>query len=721
MRSKQPSDTAQILFFAILCLFFLQVLTDFIQSIYAFGLLVTAFTIQLAAILLLFSPLVLLFVRRRPARPWLVGILCVAILGRLLEPLLDPGGRLVACGISVGAFMLLFPLMLAGRAADAPPKPYSGWIAASGLLLAVSVSIFLRAAGSGIDLSESGIGQLVRWVLAFVAGWLIWGWSRLEVLPPGGDERQIPEEPARDLREAPAYEQRREDSLRALRESFTRAPPPAGPSVVSLTRSGLSVSTPHVLGLCIGLASVIVMIYFGFASPTVMARWTSFSYAAIVAVLVITLTIFSFLFSARGPVRFPDHRVMLIWNGLFVLMLVLTILPHQVRFPAHPAGYPFDAPAASPLGMAALFLMLILSPVIFIDFMLYIQGLSAGQPSVRQLGGGFALGVFVLLVLVFLHVFTTIYDYAQPIGPLLRDRFWLVYLLAGLGLALPVFLVCPWRREDAPALGSHTPVAQIVSALALLSIGAVYLTEPHAAQVPTVSPLLRVMTFNIQQGFDKVGNADLPGQLGAIERVGPDILGIEESDTARIANGNVDAVRYFADHLGMYSYYGPSTTVGTFGIALLSKYPIQNPRTFYMYSTGEQTAAIQAQIQFGGTNYNVFVTHLGNDGPMIQLQNLLQRVNGLPNVILVGDFNFTPLTPQYKLATESLADAWALRWPSGRQIAGLEDRIDLIMVSSGTQVLQAEYVPNPDSDHPYVFVVMQPKSLAQRPLGTYLH
>ena len=82
-------------------------------------------------------------------------------------------------------------------------------------------------------------------------------------------------------------------------------------------------------------------------------------------------------------------------------------------------------------------------------------------------------------------------------------------------------------------------------------------------------------------------------------------------------------MRYFADNLGMYSYYGPSTTAGTFGIALLSKYPIVQAATFYLYSTGEQTACIQAVIAANGAFYNVFVTHLGNGGPMVQLIDVL--------------------------------------------------------------------------------------------------
>ncbi len=249
----------------------------------------------------------------------------------------------------------------------------------------------------------------------------------------------------------------------------------------------------------------------------------------------------------------------------------------------------------------------------------------------------------------------------------------------------------------------------MVGALSILAIGAAGRIGKPTYSTPS-SDQLRIMTYNIQQGFDKVGNANLPRQLAVIRQVAPDLLGLQEFDTARVANGNVDAVRFFADNLGMYSYYGPTTTTGTFGIALLSKYPIQNPHTFFMYSIGEQTAAIQAQIVADGRTYNVFVTHLGNNGELVQLQAVLKRTEGLKNVVLMGDFNFNPSTPQYALARTTLADAWLLRWPGGRDIPGLgsDGRIDQLFVSPGTAVLDSDYVVNPASDHPYLFAVLKP-------------
>ncbi|RPI86690.1 MAG: endonuclease/exonuclease/phosphatase family protein [Chloroflexi bacterium] len=193
----------------------------------------------------------------------------------------------------------------------------------------------------------------------------------------------------------------------------------------------------------------------------------------------------------------------------------------------------------------------------------------------------------------------------------------------------------------------------------------------------------------------------------------PDILGLQESDTARVANGNVDAVRYFADNLDVYSYYGPTTTTGTFGIALLSKYPIQNPTTFFMYSTGEQTATIQAEISKAGRTYQIFVTHLGNDGPIFQLEDMLTRIQSLDTgqqVIAMGDFNFRPATDQYALMTRTLADAWLLKWPGGKETRGVsnEKRIDYIFVSPELNVLESEYGRSSASDHPYAYIVIEP-------------
>jgi len=653
MENTMPyTNNTKTILFSILLLFFLQSLSDFIEAIYAFGLLVTTFTIEVASIILLFTPFLLIFFHKPPSRLFLIGLTFLAMLARLIEPMLDPRGKLVACGIGVGAFMLLFPVLLYNHLNVRDRQ------LGNSLAITLSLSIFLRTANSSLDLAESGMFQVISWLLAMIAGSLIW---RMELSSP----EEIP--------------------------------------------TGKMASCALVTGLAIGLASIILIIYFAFASPTVIARWTGFSYPAIVILLVSVIVIFSFLIESERFLGWLTQRNILVWNALFILMVVLTILPHQISFPANPESYPIDAPSVSPLAGIFLFLMLVLSPILFIDFILFARKIPLERPSLQQIGRSFTVAALFFLIMVFFHVFTTIYDYAPIIGPLFRDRFWLVYLLAGLGLGLPVLLVNNelFLLKQTESTGRFTPIA--VGVLALLSMIALYLTtsKPVAQQIPSE---LKIMTYNIQQGFDVQGNKNLNGQLAVIQKVNPDILGLQESDTARVANGNVDGVRYFADNLDMYSYYGPTTTTGTFGIALLSKYPIEKATTFFMYSEGEQTATIHAEIMIGGKPYQIFVTHLGNGGPIFQLEDMLIRVEGLQNVIAMGDFNFEPTTDQYALATGSLADSWLSRWPGGKETPGFskDNRIDHIFVSPGIKVVESEYDVNPASDHPYLYSVIQP-------------
>jgi endonuclease/exonuclease/phosphatase family metal-dependent hydrolase len=651
---RNIKDT-NIFLFSILFLFFLQAISDFIEAIYAFGLLVTAFTIEVTAIILLFTPLLLLVFHKVPSRSFLLALSFIAITGRLLEPLLSPGGKLVACGISVGAFMMLFPLLLYRR------RDIQGWQATSGFAIALCLSIFLRTANSSLDLSESGIFQIIGWLLGILAFGLFWH-TDLSLT----------------------------DDLPASRVT----------------------STGRVTGLAIGLASVVLIVYFAFASPTVIARWTGFSYIAIVTTLVMAITVFGILFRTERFATWLTRSVILGWNILFIVMLVLTILPYQIAFPPSRDAYPLDVPGASPLAGVFLFLLLVSSPILLIDFMFLLRQISREGASQHQLGKGFATAALFFLIMVFFHVFTTIYDYAPIIGPFFRDRFWFVYLLAGLGLILPLLLV---RKEiftlEKPEVSSPF-LSLALGSLSLLTVIALYLTTAGPVS-PQNGSQLKIMTYNIQQGYDVEGNKNLEGQLSVIREVDPDILGLQESDTARLANGNVDVVRYFADKLDMHSYYGPTTTTGTFGIALLSKYPIQNPTTFFMYSPGEQTATIHAEIKPNGQAYQVFVTHLGNGGPMFQVEDVLRRIQGLDagqHIIAMGDFNLKPPTEQYALITQTLADSWLLKWPDGKEIPELpgEERIDYIYVSPGLNILEAEYSVSPMSDHPYMYLVIEP-------------
>ena len=314
--------------------------------------------------------------------------------------------------------------------------------------------------------------------------------------------------------------------------------------------------------------------------------------------------------------------------------------------------------------------------------------------------------------MIFAHVFTTVYDYIDLVGPLFRDMFWFVHLIVGLSIVFSVLVVTKSSmvfRKPSMTLGSRIVSIGII----LIAIGTVltgFLTTP-VPTIPTAATSITVMTYNIQQGYSEDGFKNLDGQLNVVKSIDPDIIGLQECDTARIANGNMDVVRYFANNLRLYSYYGPKTVTGTFGIALLSKYPIRNPSTFFMFSKGEQTATIEAQIDVGGNLFNVFVTHLGNGGPIIQQEGIIEELNRKTNVILIGDFNFRPNTSQYNLTSGLLNDSWIIARKT--DIEYLEDleyninqRIDHIFVSSEISVSECQFIVSKESDHPAVWATI---------------
>ncbi|OGO47091.1 MAG: hypothetical protein A2Z30_00270 [Chloroflexi bacterium RBG_16_64_43] len=639
---------------AILFLAFFQLLAEFVETVYAFGLMGTGIPPEIVCVALLLSPILLLIPRRGLPHPALVSLTALVLVARVAEGLLDTRGRMILSGLGLALFLILLPEILRTSFIAATGPEWG-----SGLALSVLLSILLRALGSGSDIT---LLPPFQW-----AGWLL---AALGILCLAVVKRGSPLQPATAATGTP-------------RLGFGRT-----------------------LLMALGSMGVLVLLYFAFTSPAVIARWTEGSYPAVVAVLALAMACY-----VAVRLLWPSYVVRLgrgwlfVLNLLFVAALVATIAVHQIPFPKEPGGFPRGAPPAGLVGDLLLYLTLVLAPTLMIDAERFAVGLMQRPSSPRSGGLAWLIASLYLLVMIFLQVFTTVYDYFPVVGPLFRDRFWLVYLIAGAACALPALALPSALAPEAQSgtwrlFGRLTAAKSLaVAVLAVLAVGFIG-ADPAASAAEGNS--LRVMTYNIQQGYDANGQRNYAGQLQVIREMNPDLLGLEESDTARIAGGNADVVRTMADALDMYSYYGPTTVTGTFGIALLSRYPIENPRTVFMYSLGEQTAAILADITVSGQPFSVVVTHLGNGGPIIQQEQLLAAITGQTRLVAMGDFNFRPDTEQYRLTTAALEDSWLTRWGLGGNPSQIDpaDRIDHIFVSPGTTILDSRYITGPASDHP---------------------
>lgn len=652
MKSKPPAsqqDGSRILFFTLLWLLFLQLVSDFVETIYTFGLLGVEIPPEVAAVLLFFSPLLLLAVKRGlPARavPVLAGLAAVL---RAAALFLNPTGKLLAAGLGTGCLFLLLPVLF-----SRPSNPQADEQAAemgAGLAAGLALSILLRALSAGSDLTLR-----FPWLALLLAGGMLALCARL----------------------------------------WRVSPPSSGPAAAGQAGFGAAVLP------ALGLTSALSVIYFAYASPAAAARWLDVDFRLVLLFLGAGLAL-AFAGFAAGPRRAFSPTVLLGANLLWIAAGVGAVLSGQVSFPADSAAYPIEQPAVGLGGQALLYLFLLLAPVVLLNFTLAARELLSRRPAPRAVAGAFGLAAFFFLLVFLFQAFTTVYDYIPVVGPLFRDRFWLTLLIPMLGAALPGLT---FSRPVLPAGGRVLRAVffpAVLAALMAAVLAGVLSARVDAAQGPAES--LRVLTYNIQQGYDAGGVRAYELQLKTIRSLNPDIIGLQESDLARFSGGNADIVRTFAQGLKMHSYYGPRTVTGTFGIALLSRYPIENPRTFFMYSLGEQTAAIEAAITVGQTRYRVLVTHLGNGGPIIQQQQVLSQLQSQEPVIIMGDFNFRPNTEQYRLTLTQLQDAWVKAGSAGDEP---DKRIDHMFVSPDVTVRSAGYIRSPASDHPALLVEIQP-------------
>jgi hypothetical protein len=122
--------------------------------VYAFGLLNTNIPPELVTVLVLLSPLLLLLLPGGIPSGGLLILGELAVLCRAVEVLLDTHGRMLVSGLGVGVFLLFFPALLLELSKRR--DPVKSRLLTLGLIIGVSLSIALRAAGSGSDPSLAG-------------------------------------------------------------------------------------------------------------------------------------------------------------------------------------------------------------------------------------------------------------------------------------------------------------------------------------------------------------------------------------------------------------------------------------------------------------------------------------------------------------------------------------------------------------------------------------
>jgi endonuclease/exonuclease/phosphatase family metal-dependent hydrolase len=636
-----------VLAFGILFLFIIQSAGTLVESIYILDLMNTNLDEKALGVLFFFVPLLVLPFFKKGQRLLVWILFGLLLISRGLTPYLNTANRLTASGIATAVSLSLFFLLIF-------TQPSVGRWAPAGLALAVGLSTLLRTVGHGIEFSLTPAGGWVGLVLGLLLG----GCLALS-----------------DLMSEPAAQQA------------------GGKRTIPIW----------------GIYLILTLVYFSVSAPAVIARWTEGNYTLIVSAVSLFSLGWVWLSTSRpSMLERVSPRLLILWNLLFTASLTLTLLAQRVSFPPMLDSPVVVVGAPSVLQMVPLGFMLLLFPVLFLDLQIFLQQMQSSPLPSRSLAPGILLGSFSLIVLIFINIFTNVWGYIKPISPPFRNTFWLAYFLLSGAISLLVWRASRGKPslEKEPA-GARPWVWAVLLAVIFLTT-LVFALPARRVQVDAATRTsLRVMTFNTQQSNDEFAEKSFEAQLALIRQVSPDILALQESDSTRISLNNNDYVRYFADKLGYYSDYGPKTVAGTFGTAILSKFPLLNTRTVFMYSDKDETGVAEAEVEVAGLRFTIYDVHPDSSDPAMLAfaQTLLNRSQDKPYVIAMGDYNLRDYEEAYKLIDSVLTNAWTSVYPSeispnGVDMSG-DDRIDHIFLSPNLTALNPTYILPPEShtDH----------------------
>ncbi|MCW9707825.1 endonuclease/exonuclease/phosphatase family protein [Fodinibius salsisoli] len=235
----------------------------------------------------------------------------------------------------------------------------------------------------------------------------------------------------------------------------------------------------------------------------------------------------------------------------------------------------------------------------------------------------------------------------------------------------------------------------------------------------TAQDTLTVMSYNIYHGEQayEEGKGNLDDVSALIREVDPDFVALQEVDemTGRLAalnNGKafslVDSLAKLTDMTG---YFGKAINYegGSYGEGLLSKKPLKSQKVMLpIPKGGEKRAALYVEGETSSGQPFIFAgTHLCHqyeENRLAQAGAVNSHFEDEKNVLIAGDFNFTPDSDSYRAIQKQWLDAAVIYNQPPEMTYSFEHperRIDYLFLSkkSNWEVLDVKAIKRDYSDH----------------------
>lgn len=237
--------------------------------------------------------------------------------------------------------------------------------------------------------------------------------------------------------------------------------------------------------------------------------------------------------------------------------------------------------------------------------------------------------------------------------------------------------------------------------------------SPEYTQPDPKNQTLKVLTYNLHDGFNTDGRLDLETLAKIIESSSADVVGLQEVSRGWLIWGGVDMLTWLSQRLNMPYVSGP-TADPQWGNAILSRYPLKNIQLKQLPTDDLliQRGFIQADIDVGSGKLNLIVTHFYHldEKPeirVLQSEEIIRNIQPDKPTILVGDLNATPDAQEMRILENSgmvdLASVLGNPPTYTYYSAAPYEQIDYIWISNGLKADHFNITNTTASDHFPVF------------------